>query len=165
MQSIRILAGAVALCLTHACAPATQCVQPDDTIVSPRFGAIPATAFLVDGDSNADVTSDAVSDAGFKLVCFEIVMTNGSTPVGVYEFEGSIDGTNYFDLYLDEHRVYGANFASFTGGTQVSVSSPAGTVIIGACIENPPPNVRVFYDRTSGGAADTIDIYSFVRRN
>lgn len=165
MQRSCFLAGAVALSLLCACAPSARSTRPDDLAEQPRFGSVPASNFVVDGDSNADTTSPAVSDAGFRLVCFEIVMTNGSAPVGVFEIEGSIDGTNYYDIWLDEHRVYGANFVAFTGGTQISVSSPAGTVVIGACIENPPPNMRVFYDRTSGGAVDTIDIYSFVRSN
>lgn len=119
--------------------------------------------FVADEDSDGDVTTEWVDVAGGRTFCFQLVMANTSTPIGTLAVQGSLDETNVAAIFLDENRVYGQNFAAFSGGTSVSISSPAGTVIILACLEPSLPRVRLFYDSTSGGAADTIDIATFIR--
>jgi hypothetical protein len=130
-------------------------------------GRVSNQTYWVDADSNADVTSSALDCGGASVAWFTFVMTNGSTPVGAFSVQGSYDGTNQWTgLYLDANRVHGANFTNagaYPGGYTVAVSSPAGTVVIVVAIEHPPPYLRLFYDRTSGGAVDTIDAFSFIR--
>jgi hypothetical protein len=141
----------------------------DSGVHSPWYAPrrVSSLTYWVDADSNADVTSDALDCGGARVAWFTFVMTNGSTPVGAFSVQGSYNGSSQWTgLYLDANRVHGANFTNvgaYPGGYTVGISSPAGTVVIKVGIENPPPYLRLFYDRTSGGAADTIDAFSFIR--
>jgi hypothetical protein len=138
-------------------------VQPDAP-ESLRFGALPARDFYLDRSTLADITTPVIADTGMRLLCFQFVVIATGDPVGVIELEGSIDGTNYNDIYLDANKVYGTA-AAWTGGTQIPVSDPAATQSITFCLEHPWPYMRVFYDRTSGGAAAGADFYTHTLRN
>lgn len=128
-----------------------QRVQPDYAVNQ---------SYIVDGDGNADVTGDWIHTAGYKSVCFTIEQAATSAPAGTWAVQGGNRAADAADanVYLEENKVYGANYAAFTGGTTISVSSPAGAVVISFCIETVFPYTRLFWDSTSGGAVDTIDV-------
>jgi len=154
MKNLRMLAGALALALMIGCATGQSAVEPEGQ----RYGALPSRTLDSDLSSLEDATSTLVADNGFRLLCFEFVILSTGDPVGNLEVEASIDGTNFFDVFLDANKVYGNG--SFAGGTTVAINDPAATLAVGVCLENPFPYTRLFYDRTSGGAAAAIDIYT-----
>jgi len=123
-------------------------------------------SYWVDGESNSDNASSALDAGCGHVVWFKIELTNTSTPVGSFAIQVSDDGTNdWTSLYLDANRVYGSNFTNagaYPGGFTIGVSD-IGNVVIYVGVENPGGYLRIYYDRASGGAANTVDATSFYR--
>ena len=109
--------------------------------------------WIVTGAINADFTSSAIASDGLKALWMVLEFSATTDPIGELYFQGSIDDSQYFDLTLDAAKVYGVLFTHTGGETNVTINDPASEAVVAVCIENPPPYVKVFYDRTSGGTA------------
>ena len=104
-------------------------------------------------DISADFTSSAIASDGLKALWMVLEFSATTDPIGELYFQGSIDDSQYFDLTLDAAKVYGVLFAHTGGETNVTINDPATEAVVAVCIENPPPFIKAFYDRTSGGTA------------
>ena len=109
--------------------------------------------WIVTGAINADFTSSAIASDGLKALWMVLEFSATTDPIGELYFQGSIDDSQYFDLTLDAAKVYGVLFTHTGGETNVTINDPASEAVVAVCIENPPPYIKVFYDRTSGGTA------------
>lgn len=117
-----------------------------------------ATTFVVDASLVADYTSAAIDCTEAKTLCLQWQWLGTSTPNGVYYVEASGDNVTWYTMFFDANKVYGTTFTHpAAGGTTITVNSAsAGTAMV--IVENPPPYVRLFWDRTSGGAAAALDV-------
>lgn len=96
---------------------------------------------VTNGDmSQATVTSTAFTVQHTPIVCIQAVWSAGSTPVGTLQLQGSVDGTNYFNV--------GSTVAvSGNSGTAQVTDANAGYLF-----------ARLLYTRTSGSA--TLNAYA-----
>lgn len=116
--------------------------------------------FIVDGDLNADFTSSTVKAEFYRTATFQIQVTSTTTPAGTFAIQGSNDETNWDSLYIDANKVHGTidgSAAAHAGGFTVAITGSADSDFIIALSDGLPRFLRLFYDSTSGGAADTLD--------
>lgn len=105
-------------------------------------------------DMVADITSSVINILQQDVCSIQINYTSAHTPVGVIYIQGSLDQSNWVNLYFD---VNGSTASSIVVPTD---TSPIIVDIDGTAI----PYLRVFYDRTSGGSADAMTVYVSMKR-
>lgn len=98
------------------------------------------------GSTLADSYSNAIKVGGFRSYGFQFTWASG-TPVGDMELQFSWDGVNWPD----------------SGATVVALSGASGTNFFNVVFPGGEFYARLFYDRTSGGAADSLTGYFFGR--
>ena len=92
----------------------------------------PGLKVLTAGDMSGNLTSDAFTVQHTPIVCIQAVWSAGSTPVGTLQLQGSVNGTDYFDV--------GSTVAvSGNTGTKQVTDANAGYLF-----------ARLVYTRTSG---------------
>jgi hypothetical protein len=103
-------------------------------------------------DTSADRTSKVVNIAHSSDGSVQIILTNADSVASIY-LQGSNDNTNWTNL----------SFKDAAGSTLSSIPVSSGTdindVITTAGIGM--QYIRVFYDRTSGGASDELTVIEF----
>jgi len=88
----------------------------------------------------ADVTGTAFTVQHTPIVCIQAVWSAGATPVGTLQLQGSVDGTNFFNV-----------------GSTVAVSGNSGTAQVTDANAG-YLYARMIYTRTSGTA--TLNAYA-----
>lgn len=97
------------------------------------------TAGSQSGSSLADAYSMPVNVGGYSSYGFSFVWASG-TPVGDLELQFSWDGTNWSD----------------SGATVVALSGASGNTFFNVTAPGGEYYARLFFDRTSGGAAASL---------
>jgi hypothetical protein len=122
--------------------------------------AVGSTSYWSSQSSGATQQGSAVDTTYYRTFCWSISLASTSSPVGTFEIDGSIDGTDWYPIYIDAnkatHYINGV-LQTFSGGSTLAVSSPAGTVKFGGCIESTMPSTRIVYTRASGGTTSTLN--------
>jgi hypothetical protein len=120
-------------------------------LLAPTFINKIDTAYIVSQPSNADYTASAIDAARAAIAWFWLNLLNTTTPAGVFQILGSIDGSNYFALDLNPALVRGSGFTAFVSGTDVAYDGSAEVKLMIGIVQ-PPPYLKAFMDRSSGGA-------------
>lgn len=91
------------------------------------------------GSTLADSYSTAIDVRQYRSYGFSFVWASG-TPVGDMELQFSWDGTNWAD----------------SGAAVVALSGASGNNFFNIVFPGGEPYARIFYDRTSGGADNSL---------
>lgn len=124
-------------------------------------------AYVSNAASTANNAPSAIGTAKFQTVWFAIRMKHDGSPVGELAFTGSIDGTNFAPLPIEESMIGGLVATTITrkaGATNIiAISSPAAAVSLLVRLNDPPLFVKVAWTRTSGGDADGLYVDYLLR--
>lgn len=118
---------------------------------------------IVDGDMEADVTGSAIECKNFENVRFQMSWTDTASPVGTLIVQGSEDGVTFHPVTLTA-----VMFDDLSADATLSADGDIdldGTAA-GGCllnIKDPYRYMRVFWDVTSGGAADLLNVIAGAR--
>lgn len=97
------------------------------------------TAGAQSGSTLADAYTTPIRVGGYRSYGFQFVWASG-TPVGDFELQFSWDGTNWAD----------------SGATVVAASGASGNNFFNVVFPGGEYYARIFFDRTSGGAAASL---------
>lgn len=102
-------------------------------------GLMATGAWTASASTLADAYTSPIKVSGFRSYGFQFVWASG-TPVGDMELQFSLDGTNWAD----------------SGATVVALSGASGNNFWNVTAPGGEFYARLFYDRTSGGAAASL---------
>lgn len=95
-------------------------------------------ALISGGDMSGNITSSAFSIRYSDNVGVQFIWASGSSPVGIVQVQGTIDGSNWSDLLTSAGSVSGNSGSFLINLNQV-----------------PYDQIRIVYTRTSGSATAT----------
>jgi len=125
------------------------------------------TTWVADGSLAADHTTASVDCREAKTIWFDIEMLSTSTPLGSVFIQGSVDDTTYVAMSIADGKMLTdsseVTHVFATDPTKIVITSLSATANILVGFENPPPYVKFFWDRTSGGEASALDIGYSIR--
>lgn len=123
-----------------------------DTMYSPKW--------IVDGDLNADFTSNEQLVEFYSEVTMQFSITATSTPAGSLYIQSSSDNSRWDNIYIDANKVHGTidgAAAAHAGGFAIAIAGSGNSQFTVSLSDGIPRYVRCFWDSTSGGAVDTFD--------
>lgn len=135
---------------------------------------IPAPITFGSGDTTGTTTADLYSDwiptNGAYEVHFHVEMANTGTPAGSWYLQGKTgDVTNPTDIPIatvsTPAAAAGVTHTADATAIACSGDSGNGTSVFSFAIAGPPGAVRLFWDRTSGGAANAASGFVMVKRD
>lgn len=132
-----------------------------DQLSRPRaFQHVPE--WIANAAINADYTSSALDCRGRNRLAFHFVIASTSDPIGNLYIQGSIDGSNFASVKIEDGKMYTSDSVAITHTsadlTKIVVNDPAAAASVLVEFEAPFPYMRFFYDRTSGGSATGLDV-------
>lgn len=114
-------------------------------------------AHLVDGDMEADIEGPGIPCLNTEVLRLQCAWTDTASPVGTLYVQGSEDDVLYTDLELTAEMIHSlTGDAALSGGALALDGTAAGGCLL--IMRDLPGFVRVFWNVTSGGAADTLNI-------
>ena len=116
------------------------------------------STWIVDGDLNANFTSNPIATNGARAAQLQWNWAGTSTPNGTFYVQGSDDGTVYFDMKLAKVHVAlgGTAVAAHTNDAAAITVNSSSAGRAHTTVEFPPAHMRLAYVSSSGGAVDTL---------
>jgi len=114
--------------------------------------------YITSGAVSADVTGGAIDARHYRVASFTAQWTSTGTPVGVLKIQGTnqnpveVSSPTWATYYIDQNK-YDISDATWASGAITTTGAAGGYASI--IVEPVHPWIRFFYDRTSGGTANT----------
>lgn len=116
------------------------------------------TDYVVDGSLAADLTTDAIDCIGYNRCTFEITVQPDDDAVADLYLQSSGGGSLWGNEEIEKMSTSDATAVTLSSGV-ITVNDPAAEAMVKFTVIDLPPRLRLFFDRTAGGADNVAVSY------